>query len=62
MKKLYMYTTKDDLELPLIVEEDPKVLAKKIGMSTNCLHSLISKKRRGYVKVDVDEEDDMRIK
>lgn len=56
MKKLYMYTTKDDLELPLIVEEDPKVLAKKIGMSTNCLHSLISKKRRGYKKVIIDDE------
>ena len=57
MTKLYMVTTKDDLELPLIVEEDYKVLAKKIGMTSNCFLSMISHHRRGYVRVILNDEE-----
>lgn len=56
-KKLYMLTTKDELELPLIVEESPKVLEAKIGMTSNCFLSLVSKHRRGYERIILDDEE-----
>ncbi len=52
-----MITTKDDLELPLIVEEDPKVLAAKIGMSSNCFLSCIAKHYKGYARIILDDEE-----
>ena len=56
-KKLYMLVTKDDLELPLIVEEDPKALAAKIGMTYKSFLSSISKNHKGYKRIILDDED-----
>ena len=61
MMKLYIYTTRDDLELPLIVEESAQDLARKLGTNKNVVMSSISHKVKGFKRVIIDDEDDMRI-
>jgi hypothetical protein len=55
--KLYMKVTKDEYELPLIVEDSPTRLAERLGLKVNSVTSMISKKRNGYVKVEVEDEE-----
>ena len=61
MMKLYIYTTRDDLELPLIVEDNAQALARKLGTTENVVLSSISHKVRGFERIIIDDEDDMRM-
>lgn len=56
-QKLYMITTRDKYELPIIVEDSATKLAKRIGMNPNTLRSCISHGYRGYCRVEVDIEE-----
>lgn len=62
MKKLYLYVTKDEYELPLVVEETATALAGKVGTTPDAVYSGISHELRGgprsrFKKVEVEEED-----
>lgn len=61
-KKLYLYVTKNEYELPLVVEETAAELARKVGTTRNAVNSGISHEMRGgprsrFKKVEVEEED-----
>lgn len=55
--KLYMKVTKDEYELPLIVEDSPTKLAERLGLKVGSVTSMVSKNRSGFVKVEVDDEE-----
>jgi hypothetical protein len=55
--KLYMKVTKDEYELPLIVEDSPTRLAERLGLKVGSVTSMVSKNRSGFVKVEVDDEE-----
>ena len=55
MKKLYMYVTRDDYELPLIVADSAEELAQMLGTTKNTVLSCISHKRKGWARVSVEE-------
>lgn len=55
--KLYMKVTKDEYELPLIVEDSPTKLAQRLGLKVGSVTSMVSKNRSGFVKVEVDDEE-----
>jgi hypothetical protein len=55
--KLYMKVTKDEYELPLIVEDSPTRLAERLGLKVRSVTSMISRKSGGFVKVEVDDEE-----
>ena len=57
MRKLYMITTRDKYELPLIVEDSPAKLARRIGMNPATLRSSLAKGYKGYCRVEVDDEE-----
>ena len=47
-QNVYMITTRDKYELPIIVEDSATKLARRIGMNPNTLRSCISHGYRGY--------------
>lgn len=55
--KLYMKVTKDEYELPLIVEDSPTKLAERLGLKVGSVTSMVSKNRSGFVKVEVEDEE-----
>lgn len=55
--KLYMKVTKDEYELPLIVEDSPTRLAERLGLKVGSVTSMVCKNRSGFVKVEVDDEE-----
>ena len=56
--KLYMRVTKDKFELPLIVAESGRELAEILGIRPNVVYSSISHKHKGWVVVEVEDEED----
>ena len=59
-KAIWMKVTNDKYELPLVIADSSRELAKKLGLSKDSVSSAISKaKRRGtksqYVKVELEE-------
>ena len=57
-KFLYMVTTRDDLELPIIVEDNMVDIAKKLGMQKASVSSCFSHKYNGYHKIELEEENE----
>lgn len=53
--KIYMKCTRDKYELPVAVADTPGELALMVGKSKGSVLSLISKKSRGWYKIEVDE-------
>ena len=53
-----MYVTKDEYELPVVVADTRRELAEKLGRSINSVQSCFSHKNRGYVEVEVDDNDE----
>lgn len=53
--KLYMKCTTDRLELPLIVEESPMILANKMGISPHSVATMCSKQICGYHRIEIEE-------
>lgn len=53
---LYMKTTTDRLELPLIVEDSPTLLAMKLGLKPHSVATLCSKQKCGYHRIEVEPE------
>ena len=56
MMKLYMKCTTDRLELPLIVEESPTILASKLGLSPHSVATMCSKQISGYHRVEIQDK------
>jgi hypothetical protein len=56
--KLYMKVTTDKYELPLIVEDSPTRLAERRGLKVHSVTSMVSKNRSGFVKVEVEDENE----
>lgn len=54
--KLYMRTTMDEYELPVAVAENARELARMIGTSEDVVFSSISHKKRGWYKIEVQDE------
>ena len=54
--KLYMKCTTDRLELPLIVEESPTILASKLGLSPHSVATMCSKELSGYHRIEVEPD------
>lgn len=50
-----MKCTRDKYELPVVVADTPGELALMVGKSKGSILSLISKKSRGWYKIEVDE-------
>ena len=57
-KCLYMVTTRDDLELPIIVEDNMIEIAEKLGMQKASVRSCFSHKYNGYHRIELDEENE----
>ena len=53
-----MVTTRDDLELPIIVEDNMVDIAKKLGMQKASVRSCFSHKYNGYHKIEMEEENE----
>ena len=56
--KIYMRTTVDEYQLPIAVADSPKELAQIVGTSENVVLSSISKKRTGWYRVEVPDEEE----
>lgn len=59
MKKLYMKTTGDKLDLPVAVADSPGELARILGTKKNVVLSSISHKIRGWHRIEIEEEEEM---
>lgn len=61
--RLYMEVTRDKYEFPLHIEDSPRRLAEKCGVSENTVSSSCSHHRNGlykrsrFVSVDIEEEE-----
>lgn len=55
--KLYIKSTGDELDLIEAVAESPTELADMLNTSKNCVSSSISHKRKGWSKIEVEEND-----
>lgn len=53
---LYMKTTTDKYELPLIVEDSPTKLAYKLGLNRHSVATMCSKQLSGYHRVEVEPD------
>jgi len=51
--KLYIKATTDIYELPLVVEDSPTKLARKLGLERSSVATMCSKQINGYHRVDV---------
>jgi len=56
--KLYMKTTKDELELPLAVARSANELARMIGLKESTVYSSLSRKSKGWAVVEVEDEEE----
>lgn len=56
--KLYVKCTTDEYELPLVVEDSPTKLAKKLGLKVSSVTSMVSKQRSGFYSMEVDDENE----
>lgn len=54
---LYIKTTTDDLELPEAVATSPQELADMTGRTKGTVMTMISKKRRGWHRIKVEEDE-----
>jgi hypothetical protein len=54
--KLYMKCTTDELELPIAVEENPAVLAEKLGVKKHTVVCNCCKQQYGYYRIEIDAE------
>ena len=52
---LYIKSTGDDIDLIEAVAESPTELADMLNTSKNCVSSSISHKRKGWSKIEVEE-------
>jgi hypothetical protein len=51
-----MRCTTDKYELPLIVEDSPTKLAKKLGLKPHSVATLCSKEKCGYHRIEVEPD------
>lgn len=56
--KLYIKSTGDELDLPVAVAESPTELARMIGTNRDVVLSSIAHKRKGWARVEVEDEDE----
>ena len=54
---IYMTTTKDKYELPTAVAESSSELARILGTTKNVVASSISKGRKGWLMVEIQEDE-----
>lgn len=54
---LYVKTTNDRYELPIIVETSPSILARKLGLNRHSVATMCSKGVSGYYRIEVEEEE-----
>lgn len=54
---IYMTTTKDEYELPTAVAESSSELARMLGTTQNNVSSSISKGRKGFLKIEITEDE-----
>lgn len=58
MQKLYVKTTKDDLELPIAVADSTSELARMLGTTRGTVKSSISKHHKGWHRIIIEEENE----
>lgn len=54
---LYMKVTKDEYELPLMVEDSLDEFARRLGTTKGSILSALSHKHRGWARVKVEDDD-----
>lgn len=59
---IYMKVTKDEYELPLAVADSVQHLSEITGDKVNTIFTAIAKGRKGYVKVEVGNEDNELVR
>ena len=57
-KKLYLFTTRDEYELPIFVADSAKEMSEMTGFTIGSVYKCISAGYSGWHKVIVDMEDD----
>lgn len=55
--RLYLATTKDEYELPIAVADSPSQLADLLGVKRERVNQNLSKKIKGWYKIDIEEEE-----
>lgn len=55
--KIYMQTTKDDYELPVLVADNVNELATAAGVAASTILSAISHKYKGWARVEIEEDE-----
>lgn len=58
IKKLYMKTTEDRLELPEALADSVKELSRMTGFTEGTIKTYLSRKKRGWQKVEIEGEED----
>jgi len=58
---LYLKTTLDKYELPIAVAESAVELARLLHTTPEVVYSSLSHKRRGWFKVEVEEENESSL-
>ena len=56
MRRLYLKTTRDELELPLAVADSPGELGRITGTKPNIICSSIAHGYKGWCRVEVEDE------
>lgn len=56
-KVLYMRVTKDKYELPIFVCDSVKELSQKTGYPTYSIHTMLTRKRKGWARVEIELEE-----
>ena len=54
---LYIKTTTDKFELPICVEESPKLLAMRLGLTRRSVSTMCSKGINGYHRIKIEEDE-----
>lgn len=59
---LYVKTTTDELELPLIVEDSYHKLAEKMGIKPKSVANMCCTETNGYYKIKIKDDEEQGIK
>lgn len=54
---LFLKVTLDEYELPIAVAESKRELAEILGLTRQTVLSYYSRKQRGFIKVNVEDEE-----
>lgn len=60
-KVLYMRVTKDKYEFPLCICDSVTELSKKTGHPVSSIHTMLTRKKKGWARVEIELEEGEEI-